>query len=184
VRLPVRLLAVLAICLPIGLPDLTAAAQAVSWQEAIARLTYERSQVRTCVALLKKYGDAAARDRGAIAYADAKAEYDAVVSGLETALAQGQGPASLPDLEARLRRGFDRRTEFCDSVKALLPPAPSGASKGPIEEITKGAIGPLVDAVVTLWKEHRAVQQQTRDTIRIQLEDAVWPSFDSVSALP
>jgi hypothetical protein len=98
----------------------------------VARLTYERTQVRTCVALLKKYGDAAARDRGAIAYTDAKAEYDAVIGGLETALAQGQGPESLSDLEVRLRRGFDRRIAFCDSVRSLLPPVKPDGTKGPI----------------------------------------------------
>jgi hypothetical protein len=184
VRPIVWLLAALAICLIIGWAALTAAAEAITWQDAVERLTYERTQVRTCVALLKKYGDMTARDRGAIAYTDAKAEYDAVIGGLETTLAQGEDPASLPDLKARLRRGFDRRSAFCDSIKALLPPAPAGASKGPIEEITKGAVGPLIEAVVTLWKDHRTAQQQTRDTIRIQLEDALWPSFDSVSALP
>jgi hypothetical protein len=176
----VQTLAVLAVCVS----HLAAAAPEINWQEAVARLKYERTQARTCVALLKKYGDAAARDHGAIAYTDAKAEYDAVIGGLQTALAQGEGPASLPDLEARLRRGFDRRTEFCDSVKALLPPLAPGTSKGPIEEIVRGAVGPLLEAVVALWKEHHSEQHQTRDTIRIQLEDALWPSFDAVPAMP
>lgn len=39
----------------------------VNWQEAVARLAHERTLAVTCVALLKKHGDASAIDRGALA---------------------------------------------------------------------------------------------------------------------
>jgi len=67
-----------------------------------------------------KRGDAAAIDRGALAYGEAKAEYDGIIAGLTVALAQKGTPASLPDIEARLRRGFAKREAFCRSVLALL----------------------------------------------------------------
>ena len=60
---------------------------------------------------------AGAIDRGRLAYVDAKAEYDAIIAGLGVALVRNDPPASLPDLEARLRRGFDKRQAFCASVK-------------------------------------------------------------------
>ncbi len=44
------------------------------------------------MAWLKKYGDAAAKDRGALAYGEAKAEYDAVIAGLVVALAESEQP--------------------------------------------------------------------------------------------
>ena len=37
----------------------------IGWQEAVARLAYERTLAETCVGLLKKRGDAGAIDRGA-----------------------------------------------------------------------------------------------------------------------
>ena len=39
-------------------------AQEINWQEAVARLKQERTLAETCAAVLKKYGDAGAVDRG------------------------------------------------------------------------------------------------------------------------
>jgi hypothetical protein len=66
-----------------------AAAQDIGWQEAVARLKEERTLAETCVALLKKHGhgNVGAIERGQLAYADAKAEYDAIIAGLDVALA-------------------------------------------------------------------------------------------------
>jgi hypothetical protein len=79
-----------------------AIAEEIGWQEAVARLAYERTKAETCVKELKKYGNRAAVRRGEDAYNNAKAEYDATISGLTVALARKGEPASLPDLEARL----------------------------------------------------------------------------------
>jgi hypothetical protein len=121
-----------------------ASAQDIGWQEAVARLAQERTLAETCVALLKKHGhgNAGAIERGRLAYADAKAEYDAIIAGLDVALAQSDQPASLPDLEARLRRGFDKRQAFCATVERLVPPPPG--VKGPFADIVGGAVGPVV----------------------------------------
>ncbi len=108
-------------------------AQEINWQEAVARLAQERTRAETCVVWLKKYGDAAARDRGALAYGEAKAEYDGVIAGLVVALARKGPPGSLPDLQARLQRGFDEREAFCKSVLPLVPR--DSGEKGPIAEV-------------------------------------------------
>src|SRR3954469_22491687 len=118
-----------------------ALAQGINWQDAVARLREERGQAETCVRVLKKYGDATAVDRGAVAYAEAKAEYDAIIAGLNVALAQKEQPASLSDLQERLRRGFKKRDAFCQSVRPLLPPR--SGEKGILDEIVKGAVEPL-----------------------------------------
>ena len=157
-----------------------ASAQDIGWQEAVARLAQERTLAETCVALLKKYGNAGAIDRGRLAYADAKAEYDAIIAGLDVALARNDQPASLPDLEARLRRGFDERQAFCATVKRLVPPPPPGV-KSPLTDIVSGAVGPVVDAVKVIWLRTRDDNALMRGTIETQLEDTKWPSFASVS---
>src|SRR5215469_16331235 len=134
-------------------------AQEINWQEAVARLARERTLAETCVVLLKKYGDAAARDRGSLAYSQAKAEYDGVIGGLTVALARKGQPGSLPDLEAQLQRGFDLRDAFCRSVQPLLPPAAAG-QKGLVADIVEGTVKPVIDALVTIWS-------RTRDTPRL-----------------
>src|SRR4051794_30168182 len=96
---------------PVGLglllaaPVATAEAPAIGWQEAVARLAAERTRAETCAAVLKKYGDEAAKTKGALAYGEAKAEVDGVIGGLTVALARGTEPGSLPDLEDRLKKG-------------------------------------------------------------------------------
>jgi hypothetical protein len=157
-----------------------ASAQNIGWQEAVARLAHERTLAETCVALLKKYGKDGAIDRGQLAYADAEAEYDAIIAGLGVALAQSDQPVSLLDLEARLRRGFDKRQAFCGSVERLLPP-PAPGVKGPSADIIGGAIGPLVDALKEIYLRRSDDNALMRKTIETQLKDTKWPSIASVS---
>jgi hypothetical protein len=159
---------------------IAAAAEDIGWQDAVARLAHERTIAETCAGLLKKYGDDSAKARGELAYTDAKAEYDAVIAGLDVALAKKTEPASLSDLETRLRRGVEKRETFCDSVRPLLPP-PSAGQKGPIAEIVSGALGPLIDAVKAIWLRTRDDDALMRKTIETQLEATKWPSFASVS---
>ena len=106
----------LGLVLLLVLPMTGAQAQTIGWQEAIARLAAERTRAETCAALLKKHGDEAAKSQGERAYGEAKAEVDGVVAGLVVALAQGAEPASLPELEAKLRRGVAARE--ADRLKA------------------------------------------------------------------
>jgi hypothetical protein len=142
--------------------------------------THGRGDLRR---LLKKRGDEAAIDRGALAYGEAKAEYDGIIAGLIVALAQKAAPASLPDIEARLRRGFEKREAFCRSVQALVPTQHAG-EKGLIDEAVKGAIGPLVDAIKTIWLRSRDDKGLVRKTIETQLEAAAWPEFASIKPGP
>jgi hypothetical protein len=155
-------------------------AQEINWQEAVARLAQERTQAETCVRLLKKYGDAAGVDRGALTYGEAKAEYDGIVAGLIVALAQKQQPASLADLQARLQRGFDKREAFCRSVQPLIP-APKPGEKGIIDEIVSGAIGPVIQAVQAIYMRAKDENALTRATIQTQLEATSWPAFAAVA---
>jgi hypothetical protein len=155
----------------------------ITWQEAVARLARECTVAETCAALLKKVGDAAAVDRGALDYGAAKAEYDGIIAGLIVTLAQKIAPASLPDIEARLRRGFEKRQAFCRSVQTLLP-APRTGEKGWIEEAVKGAIGPLVDALKAIWLRSRDDDALVRKTVETQLEATTWADFASIKPSP
>lgn len=156
-----------------------AVSEEVNWQEAVARLTRERTIAENCAALLKKNGDKAALDSGSLSYADAKGEFDGVIGGLVVALARKRQPESLPDLQARLKRGFDKREAFCISVKPLVL-GPQG-QKSPIADIVSGAVKPLTDAVVAIWSKSRDDDALMRKTIQTQLEAASWVPFDKVS---
>jgi hypothetical protein len=159
-----------------------ALAEEIGWQEAVARLAYERTKAETCVKELKKYGDEAAKSRGEDAYNDAKAEYDAIISGLTVALARKGEPASLPDLEARLQRGFDAREAFCKSVQPLIPS--TTGQKSPIADVIGGLAGPVIDAIKAIWMRKQDDDALMRKTIETQLEATSWPAFASITPSP
>jgi hypothetical protein len=154
-------------------------AQDLNWQEAVARLARERTLAETCAGLLKKYGDKATQVRLSITYGEAKAEYDGVVAGLAVALARRGQPESLPDLRARLQRGFERREAFCESIDRLVPEA--RGEKGPIADLVGGAVKPVLEAVVAIWSRTRDDDALMRKTIQSQLEGTLWLAFDKVA---
>jgi hypothetical protein len=159
-------------------------AESVNWQEAVATLTRERTLAETCAGLLKRHGDTATQARLSVTYGEAKAEYDGVIGGLAVALARGNQPDSLTDLQARLQRGFDKRDAFCRAVEPLLPKQPG--EKGVIADIVGAVVKPVLDAVVLIWKEAGDRDELMRKTIQSQLEATKWAAFDEVppSALP
>jgi hypothetical protein len=158
--------------------------QEINWQEAVARLARERTLAETCVALLKRYGDEATQARGSLIYSEAKAEYDGVIAGLVVALARNGQPESLPDLQDRLQRGFDRREAFCRSVEPVMPKKGQG-EKSPIADIVGGAVKPLIDAVLAIWSRTRDDDALMRKTVQTQLEATSWPAaFDRVAHSP
>jgi hypothetical protein len=154
-------------------------AQEINWQEAVARLSRERTQAETCASVLKKYGDAATIERGSFTYGEAKAEYDGIIAGLSVALARKQQPASLSDLQARLQRGFDKREAFCKRAQLLIPQ--DKGEKGVIEQIVSGAVGPLIQALEAIYFRAKNDDLLTRKTIQTQLEATLWPAFASIS---
>jgi hypothetical protein len=155
-------------------------AQEINWQEAVARLARERTHAETCASIFKKYAGPAAKDHGSVEYGEAKAEYDGIIAGLGVALARKEQPASLSDLQSRLQRGFEEREAFCQSALSLMPPQGKG-ERGPIEEIVSGALGPLIQAVQTIYFRAKDDDLLTRKTIQTQLEATSWPPFASVS---
>jgi hypothetical protein len=159
------------------------AAGAIGWQEAVARLARERTFAETGAAILKKYGDAAAIDRGSRAYADAKAEYDGIIGGLSAALASRNEASSLPDLEARLRRGFDKRQAFCKSVRPLMP-TKEGEKDIVGALLASSVVGLLLSAVKEIWLRIGDDNALMRKTIGTQLEATIWLPFASIPALP
>ena len=158
-------------------------AEALGWQEAVARLRQERGQAVLCAGVLKRHAAGGALEQGALDYGQAKSEYDAVIAGLQVALASGRSPASLPDLDARLSSGFERRTALCDLASHVLP-SPENGNKGIGDEIVKATVGPVVEAALKLLDEAIHGPPGRRDTIRTQLDATAWPDFATVSPQP
>ena len=154
-------------------------AEYIGWQEAVARLAAERTRAGTCARLLKRHGDEATISRGELVYGNAKAEIDAVVAGLVVALAKDQEPSSLPDLEARLKRGVSGREKFCMQITPLVPD--TSGEKNLIIDLMGEVLGPMIEAVQTIYLDHREEDRLTRRTIQTQLEATAWPAFSAIT---
>jgi hypothetical protein len=156
----------------------------IGWPEAVGRLAGERSRAEFCVALLKGHGDEGQIARSQFAYGKAKADFDGVIAGLETALALRASPESLSSLHDALQRGASSLEEVCKSVGDLLPD--TSGQKNVLVNIVKQAIEPLLkslsEAVSALYNNHRQDDALTRRTIQTQLEAARWPDFAKVEA--
>jgi hypothetical protein len=186
--MPVRSLAFPALLALFVLTDsVIAQPAAISWPEAVGQIAGERAKAATCVALMKKYGDDAQKARGQITYANAKADFDAVIAGLITVLSAGQTPASLSSLQAKLSGGESGLVEFCGTVINLLPKTAGQADKSIVVDIAKAIplaqlLRMLSEGVSALYTNHRSDDALTRRTIQTQLEAARWPAFSEVEA--
>jgi len=157
----------------------------MSWPEAVGQIAGQRTKAETCVALMKRYGNDTQIARGQLTYANAKADFDAVIAGLIAALSAGQTPASLPSLQAKLTSGVSALLAFSNMVSNLLPD--TRGQKGVMEELAKIIpIEPLLkmlsEGVSALYSNHRNDDTLTRRTIQTQLEAARWATFSEIKA--
>jgi hypothetical protein len=178
-------LASLAVFLLTG--SLIAQPAAITWSDAVGQIAGERAKAETCVALMKKYGDDAQRARGEIAYASAKANFDAVIAGLIVVLSAGKTPASLSSLQDKLSSGVSGLAGFCGTVADLLPKSAGQTEKGVMVDIAKlipleQVLKMLSEGMSALYNNHRGDNELTRRTIQTQLEAARWPAFSEVKA--
>jgi hypothetical protein len=151
------------------------------WPEAVAALAAERARAETCVRLLKRHAgdDAAALSRGELAYAEAKADVDAVIRGLIVVLAQGDPPPHLADLEARLTRGVQAREALCRQVTALVPPDPG--TRNLLVQLVGAVLPALLEAARTLYTGRTEQDRLRRQTIQTQLEATQWARFEDIT---
>ena len=134
--------------------------------------------------MLKGYGNNEQISRGRRTYGAANADFNAVIAGLMTALAEGGNPERLPALQADMQRGASALATFCKTVDDLLP-ATTGQKSwlgDTVKEAIEPLTTPLTEAVSTIHRNHRDDKAATRLTIRTQLEAAKWPEFDQVEA--
>lgn len=154
----------------------------IGWPEAVGRLAGARSRAEICAAMLKRYGDKQQIAQGQLDYGEGKANFDAVIAGLITALTEGGKPKSLPSLETDLERGGQALQRFAKMVSDLTPS--SSGRKDIIANIAKATIKPVIDAlsaaISALYNNHRNDDALTRETIKTQLEATKWLSFAEV----
>lgn len=147
----------------------------LTWEEAVRQLAAERTRAVNCAGIARKR-PAAEAEPLARQYAEAKALNDGVIEGLAIALARRAQPVALPDVERRMREAFVAREGFCRAVE----PESDEGTKGVLTDILGAVVGPLIEAVVTLYKYERERSDAVRATILARVEAQRWPAFAAV----
>ena len=88
-----------------------------------------------------------------MAYGETKANFDAVIAELITALTEGGSPKSLPSLETDLQHGATSLGKFCQTVSDLLPSA-SGR-----KDVVADIVGRAVEPMIYAFRNHGAFTQ-------------------------
>ena len=118
--------------------------------------------------------------KGVTLYAEAKAEFDGLISELEHELEQAGPPDQSERFEAALKDAVAKRVAFTSFVTDTLVPHTEGAQKGIAGDFIKGGgdlIKALTDAGIAIWREFRSSGEARRKEIMQELEWLRWPRF-------
>jgi hypothetical protein len=172
----------IAAMLVLGLGPAAAQAPGMTWPEAAELLQRERMSAEACARVVKRFTPkypVTALAASELEYETARAEFNAVIGGLQVALIENAEAPPLATVEARLATGTAARRAFCEKAKALAPPSDPFV-KGSIGEAIAGTISEVIKAGVTIWSKLRDSDQARRDSLRSALEEAKWPAFAAV----
>ena len=111
----------------------------------------------------------------------ARAEMAGVIDGLTIVLVDGGKPESLPRIRDSLEGSGKSLQDICDAALKTVAPH----TKGVWEEVAKGAVEPLVqaisDGIGAVWKSSVDKDKLATDTKKTKLEAARWPEFGDIA---
>ncbi len=149
--------------------------------EGIRVLARERSLAEQFIAILNDYGrkDAGQYAEGVTLYAEAKADFDGLISELEHELERTRPPDQSAAFEAALNAAVDKRVAFTNFVTGTIIPQGSGTPKGigDFIKVVPELVKALTDAGISIWREFRSAGEARRNEIRQELEALRWPAF-------
>jgi hypothetical protein len=152
--------------------------------EAIRFLAHEKSAAEQYAVILATVGktDTAQYVRGIQLYADARAEFDALIAELKFDLNTGQEPARSARFTGALQKAAEKRVAFTSFVSHEVVDKFKGARPGLPDLIN--AVPELVKAItesgLSIWKAYRDNGKERRDAILNELEHLEWRPFSEL----
>jgi hypothetical protein len=158
-------------------------APSMTWPEATELLQREKLSAEVCAKAVKLHlpeGDRTALTAAEHDYEAGRAEFNAVISGLQVALMDPETEAPALDVvEERISAGVEAREAFCDDAERLMADQESG-EKSVIAEVVAGSLSALIEAGMTIWKYTDHKDALRRGSISTALEGAKWPVFSDI----
>lgn len=177
------LAAILAAWAPAGVPWAQAPAP-----DGFRTLAREKSLAQQFAELLNELGrrNMEQYKRGIVLYANAKAEFDGLISELEHQLGQRQAPDEAAAFRDALAQAVEKRVAFTDFVTKEILPRSSGTTKGvgAFVQMVPELLKVLMDAGLSIWRDYRSGDEARRRAIRDEIEKLRWPPFRVTGAGP
>jgi hypothetical protein len=149
--------------------------------KAVGVLTHEKSAAEQYAVILATAGksDTALYVHGIQLYADAKAEFDAMIAELKFDLTTGQDPANSAVFTGALQKAAQKRIAFTSFVSREVVDKLSGAKPGlpDVIEAAPELIKAITDSGLSIWKAFHDASKERRDAILSEVDQLQWRSF-------
>jgi hypothetical protein len=142
----------------------------------------EKSLAQSFLVIMNDFGrnDIGQYAKGITLYAEAKAEFDGLITQLEYEVEQARPPDQSERFESELKDAVAKRVAFTSFVTETIIPHTEGAQKGVVGDFIKGGgelIKALTDAGISIWREFQSGSEARRKELRQELESLRWPQF-------
>jgi hypothetical protein len=143
--------------------------------DGIRAIAREKSLAEQFLAILNDFGrkDVGQYATGVTRYAEAKADFDGLISQLEYELAQSRAPNQSEAFEAAVNDAVAKRVAFTSFVTDTIVPHTEAAQKGVVGDFIKGGadlVKVLTDSSIAIWREFRSAGDARRKEIRQELD--------------
>jgi hypothetical protein len=119
---------------------------------------------------------------GVTLYAQAKADFDGLITQLEDELVQSKPPNESGKFESVLNEAVAKRVAFTSFVADTIIPHTDTTQKSIVGDFIKGGaelIKVLSTAGIAIWHEYRSAGDTRRNEIKQELETLRWPAFSA-----
>jgi hypothetical protein len=165
---------------PAGAQQPTPSAEAMLGR-AVGDLKREKTAAEEYALILARVGkaDTGSYVRGILLYADAKAEFDALIAELKFDLTTAKDPTRSAVFTGALQGAAEKRVAFTSFVKREVVDKVQGARPGlpdaiaAVPQLAKA----LSDAGLSIWKAFHDAGKERRDAILNEVEHLQWRSF-------
>jgi hypothetical protein len=162
-------------------PGLAQASNGQSLSEAVGVLEKERSDAEQYAVILATVGrkNVDAYVRGIQLYADAKSDFDGLISQIRFDLVQGHDPTKSPKFSAAIDAAAKSRIAFTNFVSDEVVGKAEGAKPGLIDvvKVVPELVTAITDAGLKIWNTYASEGKERRDAILEEIDHLRWKSF-------
>jgi len=168
------------LCLPAGAQQ----TEPETLSDAIRLFAHEKSAAEQYGVILVTVGkdNVGLYVRGIRLYADAKAEFDGLISELRFDLQNGEEPAKSAKFNAALQAAAEKRVAFTSFVSDQIDKLPGARAGLPdVIQAVPQLVTAITEAGISVWKAFREARKESRDAILSELDHLEWRSFSELA---